>query len=145
MSSTTIWVGTEIIIEVLLAINLHCVRLNSHGLKSKNYEWISDVIHPDPRNSFDFGFYSESIPQHILLTHNHDIKDNEFFPMLGYCNIGNQQLKLGVDEVQAKIYSTLVHRLKYASGLDWSFSKNITNKSLRRKLESIGDFIETID
>ena len=55
MSTTTIWVDTAKIIEVLLKMRIYKIRLNTHGMKSFNYEWIEEIICPDKRNSFDFG------------------------------------------------------------------------------------------
>ena len=57
--------------------------------------------------------------------------------MFGFECVGNQTLLMGLSEIPAKIYSTMVHHLKYKTNVDWSFSKNTTYKALRRKLTTI--------
>jgi hypothetical protein len=65
--------------------------------------------------------------------------------MFGFEFAGNQSLKIGFEDIPAKIHSTLIHHLKYKSGIDWAFSKNTTNKILRRKFDSIEKFIRELD
>lgn len=79
-------------------MNINYVRLNCHGLKSKNYTWVEGIIHDDPRNSFDMGFFSEAVPGNFIVTSFHDAHDDEtLFPMFGFSNIGNRELTFGVE------------------------------------------------
>jgi hypothetical protein len=95
VTTTTVWVDTAKIIETLSGIGLLKVRLNTHGLKSFQYDWVEEIIAHDPRNSFDFGIYSDSFEKSFMLTLLHGSSDNVFYPMFGFDSIGNQQLKLG--------------------------------------------------
>lgn len=115
--------------------------MNSHGLKTLNSSWISDIIFPDSRNSFDFGFYTENIPKSLIFLCSHDANFGEFYPMLGCKMMGNLTFLHGKEKIPTKIYSTLVHNLKQETNMSWKFSKNTTYSTIRKKLKSMDLFL----